>query len=316
MDMIDYAALFRLLGDSARLRMLHALGRERLNVSELVAILGIAQSGVSRHLRLMRSGGLIDEERDGTWTFYKARAATAGDGAVGRILDEVAATGRFRDDEARMKEVLRARAERRPSPPDGRLVPGRSWAAWARALGLLLPKLRVADLGCGTGQLALEIAAWAEWVVGVDRDPAAIRRARGRSKRRGVDNVRWREGDVERLPLADGTVDLALMSQVLHALEDPAAALAEARRILAPGGRVVVLDLRQHGEKWVRARLGHVRLGFTPVELRTLLGDAGFERVRVRPGDGKRDDPFKVLVADGRVPGNRESRIKNRESSS
>ena len=315
--MVDYPALFRLLGDAARLRMLHVLGRERLNVSELVAILGIAQSGVSRHLRLMRSGGLIDEDRDGPWTFYRSRA-DAFNGAVGRVLGELADAGRFRDDEARMKEVLRARAEKRPAPPDGRLVPGRSWAAWARALSFLLPKLRVADLGCGTGQLALEIAPWADWVVGVDRDPVAIRRARGRSKRRGVDNIRWREGDVERLPLADGTVDLAVLSQLLHCLEDPAAGLSEARRILAPGGRVLVLDLVRHKEKWARERLGHTRLGFPPAELKELLQRAGFERVRIRRGDGKRDDPFKVLIADGRVPKsgrNRESRIKNRDSS-
>ncbi len=300
MDMADYASLFRLLGDPARLRMLHALGRERLNVSELVAILGIAQSGVSRHLRLMRSGGLIDEERDGPWTFYRARA-DASDGVIGRVLGEVAAAGQFRDDEARMKEVLRGRAERRPAPPDGGLVPGRSWAAWARALGCILPKLRVADLGCGTGQLALEIAPWADWVVGVDRDADALRRARGRSKRRGVGNIRWREGDLEHLPLANASVDRALMSQVLHGLEDSAAALTEARRILAPGGRLLVLDLRRHEETWVRARLGHIHLGFTPSELKDLLRDAGFERVRVRHGDGKRDEPFHVLIADGRV---------------
>src|SRR5262245_3582117 len=296
--MVDYASLFRLLGDEARLRMLHVLGRERLNVSELVSILGIAQSGVSRHLRLMRTGGLIDEEREGTWTFYRART-DAPNGTVGRVLGELAATGRFRDDEARMKEVLRDREERRPATPDSRLVPGRSWAAWARALGSLLPKLRVADLGCGTGRLALEIASWADWVVGIDRDAAAIRRARTRSKRRGAPNVRWREGDVERLPLADASVDLALLSQVLHCLEDPSAALSEARRILAPGGRVLVLDLRRHDETWVRARLGHIHLGFTPSELRKFLRDAGFERVHVRHGDGTRDDPFKVWISFG-----------------
>jgi len=313
--MIDYPALFRLLGDEARLRMLHALGRERLNVSELVAILGIAQSGVSRHLRLMRAGGLIDEERDGTWAFYRARAE-ASNGTVGRVLGELAAAGKFRDDEARMKEVLRSRAEKRPAPPEGNLVPGRSWAAWARALGGLLPRLRVADLGCGTGRLSLEIASWADWVVGVDRDADALKRARRRSKHRGVANVRWRDGDLEHLPLADASVDVALLSQVLHCLEDPAAALSEARRILAPGGRVLVLDLRRHDETWVRGRLGHAHLGFAPSELRKLLRDAGFEHVRVRHGDGKRDEPFKVLIADGRVlkpvGRNRESEIANR----
>lgn len=292
--------------------MLHILGRERLNVSELVAILGIAQSGVSRHLRLMRAGGLIDEERNGTWAFYKARAE-ASNGTVGRILGELVEAGKFRDDEARLKEVLRTRADKRPTQPEGSLVPGRSWAAWARALGCLLPKLRVADLGCGTGRLAIEIASWADWVVGVDRDVEALKRARRRSKHRGVANVRWRDGDLEHLPLADASVDLALMSQILHCLEDPAAALSEARRILAPGGRILVLDLRRHEETWVRSRLHHIHPGFMPSELRKLLRDAGFERVRVRHGDGKRDEPFKVLIADGRVP--RESSIKNRKPS-
>lgn len=299
--MIDYPSLFKLLGDSARLRMLHVLGRERLNVSELVAILGIAQSGVSRHLRLMKAGGLIDEERDGTWTFYRARS-DGSNGTVGRVLEELAGAGTFRDDEARLKEVLRTRSDKRPAVSDGGLVPGRSWTAWARALGTLLPRLRVADLGCGTGRLAIEIASWAEWVVGVDRDADALKRARRRSKHRGVPNVRWRDGDLERLPLADASVDLALLSQVLHCLEDPATALSEARRILAPGGRVLVLDLRKHGETWVRPRLAHIHLGFTPAELRKLLRDAGFEHVHVRHGDGRRDEPFKVLIAYGKVP--------------
>jgi SAM-dependent methyltransferase len=308
--MVDYAALFRLLGDSARLRMLHVLGRERLNVSELVAILGIAQSGVSRHLRLLKSGGLIDEERDGTWAFYQARAE-ASSGTIGRALAELAEDGKFRDDEARMKEVLRARADKAPTRPEGSLVPGRSWAAWARGLGCLLPRLRVADLGCGSGRLAIEIASWADWVVGVDHDEEALKRARRRSKHRAVGNVRWRDGDVENLPLADASVDVALLSQVLHCLEDPAAALAEARRILAPGGRVLVLDLRRHDETWVRARLGHIRLGFTPAELRKLLRDAGFDHIRVRHGDGTRAAPFKVVIADGRVP-----KVKNTKSPS
>jgi len=299
--MNEHAAMFRLLGDEARLRLLHVLARERLNVSELVEILGLAQSGVSRHLRLLKGGGLLDEDREGGWSFYRARPGAGANGSVARILAELAGKGAFRDDEARMKEVLRARAERRPPPPGRHLVPGRSWAAWARALGLVLPKWRVADLGCGSGRLSLEIAPWAEWVVGIDKDEELLKKARQRSKLRGVPNVRWREGEVERVPLPDRSVDLALLSQVLHCVDDPAPALAEARRILAPGGRVLVLELRAHRETWVVPRLGHVRLGFAPSELRRLLKEAGFERVHVRHGDGKRTDPFRVLVADGKV---------------
>jgi ArsR family transcriptional regulator len=299
--MNEHAALFRLLGDEARLRILNALAREALNVSELVEVLGIVQSGVSRHLRLLKGGGLLDEEREAGWSYYRARPETATNGAVALILEELRARGAFRDDEARMKEVLRMRSERRPPPAGRHIVPGRSWAAWARGLGLLLPEWRVADLGCGSGQLALEIASWADWVVGIDRDAEVLKKARRRAHVRGVGNVRWREGSVERVPLPDRAVDLALLSQVLHCVDDPAVALAEARRILVPGGRILVLELRAHKETWVVPRLGHVRLGFVPSELRRLLKDAGFRRVRVRHGDGKRDDPFKVLIADGTV---------------
>jgi ArsR family transcriptional regulator len=303
--MNEHAALFRLLGDEARLRILNALAREALNVSELVEVLGIVQSGVSRHLRLLKGGGLLDEEREAGWSYYRARPETATNGAVALILEELRARGEFRDDEARMKEVLRTRSERRPPPPGRHIVPGRSWAAWARGLGLLLPEWRVADLGCGSGQLALEIASWADWVVGIDRDAEVLKKARRRAHVRGVGNVRWREGSVDRVPLPDRAVDLALLSQVLHCVDDPAVALAEARRILVPGGRILVLELHAHKETWVVPRLGHVRLGFVPSELRRLLKDAGFRRVRVRPGDGKRDEPFKVLIADGRVANSR-----------
>ncbi|HTF56243.1 MAG TPA: metalloregulator ArsR/SmtB family transcription factor [Planctomycetota bacterium] len=306
--MNEHAALFRLLGDEARLRILHALSREALNVSELVEVLGIVQSGVSRHLQLLKSGGLLDEERQAGWSYYRARPETATNGAVALILEELRAKGAFRDDEARMKEVLRTRSERRPPPPGRHIVPGRSWAAWARGLGLLLPKWRVADLGCGSGQLALEIASWADWVVGIDRDAEVLKKARSRARVRGAGNVRWREGSVERVPLPDRAVDLALLSQVLHCVDDPAVALAEARRILVPGGRILVLELRAHKETWVVPRLGHVRLGFVPSELRRLLKDAGFRGVRIRHGDGKRGDPFRVLVADGRVPNTKAKR--------
>ncbi len=151
---------------------------------------------------------------------------------------------------------------------DGRqLVPGRSWAAWSRALGLLLPPLRVADLGCGEGYLTIETSRWASTVIGVDRSEAVLARARALGRRRRATNVTWRRGELEKLPIDDESVDVALLSQALHHAADPARAIAEAARITVPGGRVLILDLREHQEEWVRAKLGDRALGFKEEQL-------------------------------------------------
>ena len=161
--MIDAAAIFRLLGDQVRLRLLRVLSHERLNVTELTAVLGLAQSGVSRHLRLLKDAGLVDEEPAGGFTYYRLSQALASGPLAGlwtHIDSDAGGMGTsplVRGDEARLQEVLRVRRENfDPHASDaGLLVPGRSWAAWARALGHLLPPVEVADLGCGEGYLTL-----------------------------------------------------------------------------------------------------------------------------------------------------------------
>ncbi len=208
-------------------------------------------------------------------------------------------------DDARLQEVLRLRKEnfdahRGPDTRGGRqLVPGRSWAAWARALGDLLPPLRVADLGCGEGYLTIEAARWARDVVAVDRSDDVLKRGRALARRRRVSNITWKRGELEKLPLADASVDVALLSQALHHAHDPAAALAEAARIVRPGGRVLVLDLRTHDQAWVKAKLGDRWLGFDDRELAKLMKDAGLEEVNVRVGARHKGDPFTVLIASG-----------------
>jgi ArsR family transcriptional regulator len=308
MDMKGSAALYRLLGDDARLRLLRVLGRERLNVSELTAILGLAQSGVSRHLGLLKEAGLVAAQREGGFTCYALRV----DSAAGAVAPTLAALldAQFRDmdgtaaaggDDARLQEVLRVRKESFPAHGGGdrQLVPGRSWAAWARALGLLLPPLTVADLGCGEGYLTVEVARWARRVTAVDRSPDVLRRARDLARRRRATNITWKRGDLEHLPLGDGTVDVALLSQALHHARSPAAALAEATRVVAPGGRVLVLDLRTHGETWVRDSLDDQWLGFDDAELGRLMREAGLADVEVRVGARRTGDPFTVIVAGG-----------------
>ena len=304
--MTDASSLFRLLGDDTRLRLLRVLSREPLNVSELTAVLGVAQSGVSRHLGLLRDAGLVTEERSGAYTRY-ALAANGTDGNLWAWLTETLdrATPATKADDARLAEVRRVRKESFADPGrhgDERrqLVPGRSWAAWARALGLLLPELDVADLGCGEGYLTLESARWARRVTAVDRSREVLARGKALAARRKLTNITWKRGDLEDVPLPDRSVDLALLSQALHHAAEPARALTEAHRILRPGGRVLVLDLRQHEETWVRSTLGDKWLGFSDAALRSLLRDAGFERVKLQVGAAARSgDPFTVLVAAG-----------------
>jgi SAM-dependent methyltransferase len=308
-------ALFRLLGDEARLRILRLLTVERLNVTELTGILGIAQSGVSRHLGLLKDAGLIVEEREGGYTYFRP-APALGDGGNGSDplaallkaeFESAAGTELGRADAARLAEIRRLRKENfdahaGPDTNERQLVPGRSWAAWARALGHLLPRLRVADIGCGEGYLTIEASRWADRVIAIDRSPVVLKRARALATRRRVRNVIWKKGELDRLPLRDASVDVALLSQALHHAADPARAVAEAARVVVPGGRVLVLDLREHNESWVRTRLGDRWLGFSDDAIARMLKGAGLTDVRVGVGARRTGDPFTVIVASGVKP--------------
>jgi ArsR family transcriptional regulator len=307
------SSLYRLLGDEARLRLLRVLRQERLNVTELTGILGLAQSGVSRHLGLLKDAGLVVEEKDAGYTFYRLSPELQNGrrtlwAALEEQFEEAAADPAVRADDSRLQEVLRVRKENfethgAADTRDARqLVPGRSWAAWSRALGLLLPPLRVADLGCGEGYLTLEASRWASRVIAVDRSAVVLNRAKGMARRRRVSNVMWRRGELDRLPVKDESVDVALLSQALHHALDPARAVAEAARITVPGGKVLILDLRTHSEEWVRDKLGDRSLGFREEELTRLMTQAGLRDLRVGVGARKAGDPFTVLIASGTKP--------------
>lgn len=310
--MLETSALFRVLGDPARLRLLRALAVDRFNVTELTGILGLAQSGVSRHLGLLKDAGLVTEDRDGIFAYYRLARAPGAESPLWRLLDtefdRLAAAPEVRADEARIQEVRRLRRENfdvhaGPDTRDGRqLVPGRSWAAWSRALGLLLPPLDVVDIGCGEGYLTLEAARWARKVVGVDRSASVLARARQLADRRKVTNVVWKRGEIEKVPAADGAFDVALLSQTLHHATDPGRAIHEAARVLRPGGRVLILDLRTHDEDWVRHKLGDRWQGFDDATLSSWLTAAGLVTPHVQVGARGAGAPFVVLVAAATKP--------------
>ena len=308
--MKEASALYRLLGDDARLRLLRVLDKDRFNVKELTGILGLAQSGVSRHLGLLKDAELVVEERDGAYSFYRLAPALR-EHSLGSLWPLLAAqfnaaanSALLKADDARLQEVLRLRRENfehvGPDTRDGRqLVPGRSWAAWSRALGLLLPPLDVADLGCGEGYLTIETARWAKHVTAVDRSSGVLSRAKALAARKKFSNITWKKGELEKVPIDNQSMDVALLSQALHHAADPNAALREAARILKPGGRLLILDLRPHDETWVREKLGDQWFGFSDEHLEGLLSRAGFGDVKVTVGARRTNDPFTVLIAVG-----------------
>ncbi|HYO79963.1 MAG TPA: class I SAM-dependent methyltransferase, partial [Bryobacteraceae bacterium] len=181
-------------------------------------------------------------------------------------------------------------------------VPGRSWKGLAEMLLLLLPPLKVADLGAGEGTVSLLLAQRAESVIAVDSSPKMMEYATEVARRNGVANLDYRLGDIEQLPVGDGEVDLALFHQSLHHAIHPEKAILEAQRITRPGGRVVVLDLLRHRFEQAREMYADVWLGFTLVELEDLLRAAGLTDISVAVVHREEEAPhFQTVLATGRT---------------
>jgi ArsR family transcriptional regulator len=284
--MASRADLFRVLGDPNRLRILALLGREELAVSELQEVLGLGQSTVSGHLAQLRRAGLVATRREGMHT-RSVVAIPAGEEDLVRLATSESLSPA---DTAALARVLGAREAPAPEGLGPDYLPGRSWEAFAHLLLALVPPLRIADLGVGTGRLTELLASRARRCIAIDRDPAALAALRPPIERR--------EGRLEDPPLAPGEVDLVVLSQSLHCVADPLATLRKCHAALAEGGRIAVLDLAPHEHAWVRHRLGHQHLGFP--DLPALLAEAGFTDVRCDVVHRDRKAPaFTTLLATG-----------------
>ena len=311
--MSDPWETLRLLADPTRSRMLHLLHRGELAVGELQEILGLPQSRISTHLALLRKAQLVNDRRDGKKSVYSlARDLPV---SVAGIVDAaLAASAREPKSAAdqrslqRIIEKRRQKAEQHFNLVADRLgrnyCPGRSWEAIGQMLFLLTPRVRIADLGAGDGTLSRLLARQAESVHCVDNSPRMVQVGRALAKKEHLRNLTYVLGNIEKVPLPDRSIDLALLSQALHHAENPRQALAEAFRILKPGGRLLILDLRAHRFEKARELYADRWLGFKENELHDWIEEAGFRQSEVRVVAKEVKEPcFETILATGMKPG-------------
>ena len=294
-------------------RILHLLHRGELAVGELQEILGLPQSRISTHLALLRKARLANDRRDGKKSFYSLARdlPTSVAGIVDAALAASAREPKSAADQRALQRIVekrRQKAEQHFNLVADRLgrnyCPGRSWEAIGQMLFLLTPRVRIADLGAGDGTLSRLLARQAESVHCVDNSPRMVQVGRALAKKEHLRNLTYVLGNIEKVPLPDRSIDLALLSQALHHAENPRLALAEAFRILKPGGRLLILDLRAHRFEKARELYADRWLGFKENELHDWIEEAGFRQSEVRVVAKEVKEPcFETVLATGMKPG-------------
>ena len=297
----------KLLSDPTRLRILRLVENESLSVAELQEVLGMGQSRISTQLSLLKTEGLVSDERSGKNNIY---TCTADPDLMEVARLAAAEVPEVNADEAALQHLLRKRRDSSRAYFDelaGRFgkdyVPGRSWKALAEALIKVLNYQVVADLGAGEGTLAQLLAQRAEKVIAVDLSPKMVEFGQNLAIQNGLTNLEYRIGDIENPPIDDASLDLAILSQALHHAEQPHRALDAAFRILKPGGRLIVLDLLQHNFEEARELYADRWLGFSESDLAAMLEKSGFIRVETIVADRETEPPkFQTLLGIGVRP--------------
>lgn len=288
-EILDHAAT---LAEWTRCRLLWVLDRHELTVSELCAVVQLPQSTVSRHLKVLGDGGWVRSRREGTSHLYRLAADTLDEAAAALwtlMRDQLADAAAVQQDQSRLASVLR---ERRSRSQEFFSATAEEWDRLRDDLfgsrfdllalvGLVDRRWTIGDLGCGTGRISGALAPFVERVIAVDGSEAMLDAARRRLEGHG--NVSVRTGDLERLPIDDASLDAAILFLALHHLGEPERALTEARRVLKPEGRLLVVDMLPHDREDYRRQMGHVWLGFSPDTTDRLLERSGFGHIRVHP---------------------------------
>lgn len=307
--MPDSWETLKLLADSTRVRILSLLTQEELSVAELQEVLDMGQSRISSHLSLLRQGELVHDRREGKKTFYAINRTT--DPKAADLLQAACAAVRDSEqivmDRTNLKRILDKRKQRSEQYFNSvaenfgkNYCPGRSWEAIGHFLLHLTPPIKIADLGAGEGLMSQLLARRAKEVICVDSSPGMVELGTQLAEKNGLTNLKYELGDIEAIPLEDNEVDLALLSQALHHAQHPEQAVAEAFRILKPGGELIIIDLLKHHFEKTRELYADVWLGFSENVLYRFLKVAGFRKIEVNIVAKDQEEPyFKTVLASG-----------------
>jgi ubiquinone/menaquinone biosynthesis C-methylase UbiE len=294
---LPLADRFQALADPTRLRIVALLRLMELSVGELAQVLGQSQPRVSRHLKILADAGVLERRKEGSWVFL-----TLVDGerleplfALLDVWADSATQALFGSDAARTESIRADRAE-----AANRYFTGHA-EVWDQIRSLHVaeseveraidtglgnrPLGRLVDIGTGTGRMIELFGPRASQAIGIDRSSEMLRLARVKLEAAGIQSS-LRQGDMYALPLADHSADSVIIHQVLHYAHSPAAAIAEAARVLAPGGTLLVVDFAAHEREELRDRDAHIRLGFEDEVMAGWFAAAGLQTNDVRHLEG------------------------------
>jgi ubiquinone/menaquinone biosynthesis C-methylase UbiE/DNA-binding transcriptional ArsR family regulator len=285
--MDELLAGLRAVAEMTRLRILFALSHGEMNVTELTQVLGQSQPRVSRHLKLMTEAGLISRHKEGNWVLFRQREEGRGGALARALVDMLPATdAQLHQDLARLEEL---RAKRHEAAASYFAANAAQWQSLRSlhvqeneveaALLALVGKAKfdtLIDLGTGTGRMLELLSPLAAKLWGVDQSRDMLAIARAKLEEKGLRHAQLRQADIYALPYADATGDLVTIHQVLHFLDDPQAALLEARRVLKPEGTLVIVDFAPHELEELRSAHAHRRLGLSAEQMTGFLAKAGF----------------------------------------
>lgn len=289
-------SVLRALADPTRLRIVALVRRLELAVGELALVLGQSQPRVSRHIKILAEAGLIERHKEGAWVFVRL----AGPDRVDAVLALLDTLDDHKSGTADLVRLTAVRAERAGASADYFAAHASEWdsirslhvadeaveaavtaAIGGRAVGDLI------DIGTGTGRMIELLGGSATTALGIDLSPEMLRIARAKIEAAGIERAQVRQADMYALPVADGAADTVILHQVLHYAQEPADAIAEATRILGPGGRLLVVDFAPHEREEFRSHHAHARLGFEDNAVAGWMAASGLEAgvVSKLPGD-------------------------------
>ncbi|VVT02214.1 ArsR family transcriptional regulator [Sphingomonas sp. EC-HK361] len=294
--MTEALEIFRALADPTRLRMLALLRSMELSVGELAQVLGQSQPRVSRHVKILCDAGLAERRKEGSWVFVALGDAERVTPVAGAI-DALNAGEPDRWAIADAARLAAVRADRAASAAAWFEGNAGEWDAIRSlhvaedqvevAMGAVIgdtPIGRLIDIGTGTGRMLELFAGRARTALGIDRSSEMLRLAR--AKLAGIGNAELRQADLYALPLDNGAADVAILHHVLHFAQQPGAAIAEAARVLSPGGRLLIADFAPHDREELRQRDAHVRLGFSDDQIAGWFDAAGLALSRTETLEG------------------------------